>query len=571
MGARDGWLFCRRGSAWLGRALGVVALVLLGCLPQSLQSASASVQVTTSDAEGRIALGDRHTCAISNDNTLWCWGENSFLQLGVTLPGNQTFATTPVQSATLPNARRPVQVVAGSLHTCVRASDGTVWCWGDDGYGALGSGGSGTSEIPQQVSLPAAATKIAAGGSTTCAVLHNKALYCWGRNQVGQVGIGSTVTPQTTPQHVTLVPSTFEVSDIEVGGSHTCAVSTVGAAWCWGSYASGQLGNSATSDALLPVATAALGGSATSVSAGGAHSCVVMVDHNMKCFGSNAYGQLGQSLSTASTSTPTAVTVGENVDVVTAGLSYTCVLTSTGVVKCFGRNQWGQLASGATSTTPRVEAMSVLGLASDRAVQVVAGSEHACAVMETGVVKCWGDNTYGQVGINNGEQPQPSATTVGVLNVVPTTTTLAPTTPIPSPSVSPATLATTVPPLVTVGTTISPSSVPQQAALDSTPTPATVVTTSQTQNRSTKKPLVRPVSLRRGSHVSASTLASAVSMVVPKTSQGSMRIVIVTGVSRCVFRGSTILGIRPGQCTVAITLMPKKGPQTTRRTTITVR
>ena len=289
----------------------------------------------------------------------------------------------------------------------------------------------------------------------------------------------------------------------------------------------------------------------------------------MKCFGSNSSGQLGQGVTTSSNDVPTAVVFGDNVESVTAGSDFTCGLTSTGIVKCFGSNHKGQLANGSTSFTPRPEALPVSGLTGDRVVVVVAGDLHACAVVSTGEVKCWGSNEYGQVGVETARAPQPSAAPVGALNVVPTTT-LAPTvppTPAPTTSLAP----------------VAPSAQPEQAV----PSPSTgdvsnlvsVTTTSVSVQKAgsplsssaPKKVLTRPLTLRRGQSVSAQSIASAVSMTVPKTSKGSMRIAITAGGSRCVFRGSAIVGARAGKCTVAVTLMPKKGKSTTRLTTITVR
>ncbi len=555
--------------------LALVFLVVLGGLGQASRTANASVRIaTTTDpqtADGRIAAGSRHTCVITNNNETWCWGSNASRQLGVSVSVVSAWTSSPVRSAVLPASRVPVQVVAGSNHTCVRASDGSVWCWGDNGNGQLGNSGAGTTATPQQVALPALATHLAAGGANTCALLVDDSLHCWGRNDVGQVGIGSTVSPQTTPQRVTTVPSTFAVREIDIGDFHLCAASAAGAVWCWGLAADGRLGSSSQSDAWLPQATASLGGTATYVTAGQAHSCVVLETGVLKCFGSNSSSQLGQSISTTSNDVPTAVVFGESVTSVAAGSDFTCGLSSTGVVKCFGSNHEAQLANGSTSFTPRPEALTVSGLGTDHVIALVAGDLHVCAVVSTGVVKCWGSNEYGQVGVDTARAPQTNAATVGVLNVVPTTTQAPATTPVPTvDSTSPS------------SSTNSPAPTPTAAQSENAPIPFTVTTTavsvqqagtlpSTKTSTSTKKVLVRSLAVRRGQSVSAKTIASAVSMTVPKTSKGSMRIAITSGGSRCLFRGSAIVGTRVGKCTVAVTLMPKVGKTITRHTTITVR
>ena len=575
MGAQITRRCIRRRLLLRGRVIAVVALMVLGGFAHASQSVNASVRVASTNdpqsARGRIAAGFRHTCAITNDNAVWCWGSNASRQLGVSAATVSAWTSAPVRSAVLPDSRVPVQVTAGSNHTCVRASDGSVWCWGENGSGQLGNGLATNAATPQQAQLPALATQIAAGGVNTCAVLVDDSLHCWGANDVGQVGIGSTVSPQTTPQRITMVPSTFTVRDIEVGDVHVCAASTTGAMRCWGLAANGRLGSSSQSDAWLPQSTASLGGTASVVAAGQAHSCVVLQASTLKCFGSNSSGQLGQNISTTSNDVPTTVVFGDNVDAVSAGSDFTCGLSSTGSVKCFGSNHKGQLANGSTSFTPRPEAQGVTGLDTDQVVALVAGDLHACAVVSTGAVKCWGSNEYGQVGVDTSRAPQSSAATVGVLNVVPTTT-LAPT--VPS-----STAPTSAPsePASSPGSPTSTTSTPPSSAAMEEPSVATstsVVTQKAgmpSQTSLTRKSLVRPLSLRRGRSVSAKTIASAVSMNVPKTSKGSMRIAITSGGSRCVFRGSAIVGIRAGTCIVAVTLMPKMGKNTTRRTTITVR
>ena len=577
MGAQQTRRRVQRRLVRRGHVVGLAVLMVLGGFARASQSVNASVRVASTNdpqsAIGRIAAGADHTCAITNDNAVWCWGSNASRQLGVSAASVSTWTSAPVRSMALPNARIPVEVVAGSHHTCVRASDGTVWCWGVNGFGQLGNGGGGTSAIPQQAQLPALAAHLAAGGASTCAVLVDDSLHCWGANDVGQVGIGSTVSPQTTPQHIAMVPSTFAVRDIDIGDVHVCAASITGAMWCWGLAADGRLGSSSQSDAWLPRSTASLGGAASVVAAGQAHSCVVLQTSTLKCFGSNSSGQLGQNISTTSNDTPTAVVFGENVDAVSAGSDFTCGLSSTGSVKCFGSNHKGQLANGTTSFTPRPEAQGVTGVGVDRVVALVAGDLHACAVISTGAVMCWGSNEYGQVGVDTSRAPQMSAATVGVLNVVPTTT-LAPTVhsmPTPDPTPAPSDPSSTP-------ESPSPStSVPTSAGNSTEPTATTSTSLTArdvgmpSQTSSTKKVLVRPLSVRRGQLISAKTIASAVSMAVPKTSKGSMRIAITSGGSRCVFRGSAIVGVRAGKCTVAVTLMPKAGKNTTRRTTISVR
>ena len=130
----------------------------------------ANISISAIDPTGRIAAGDKHTCAIAVNNIIWCWGDNQFSQLGsAALPDLPSLI--PVQTTSLPGSRIAHRVAAGANHTCVLATDGTVWCWGQNGNGNLGDGSFLNQGDPVQVVLDGTATMIAAGGSTTCAAL----------------------------------------------------------------------------------------------------------------------------------------------------------------------------------------------------------------------------------------------------------------------------------------------------------------------------------------------------------------------------------------------------------------
>ena len=362
---------------------------------------TATLEISTDDPTGRIAAGLAHTCAIAQNNTIWCWGDNSLSQLGSSAYNTiaDSLSLVPVQTAALGGGRIAQRIVAGLNHTCVLATDGTVWCWGENGKGAVGDGSFTNQENPVQVILADTATKIAAGGSTTCAVLTNNSVQCWGRNNFGQVGIGSVLSSTIgTPTNVLLIPASFIVSDIEVGLTHVCAVSTVGGAWCWGEGTNGRLGDGTVSNHYEPTATSAFGSAAVSISAGGTHTCAVLANNTVTCFGRNNSGQLSQATSTTQNVVPTVVTPISGASSVSVGVSFTCVLLTGGTVSCFGINGDGQLGSGAISTN-RVTPAIVTGL-DGTVVDITTGSSHSCAVISTGEVRCWGKNDYGQLGLS---------------------------------------------------------------------------------------------------------------------------------------------------------------------------
>jgi alpha-tubulin suppressor-like RCC1 family protein len=522
----------------------------------------ANVSISAIDPTGRIAAGDKHTCAIAQNDTIWCWGDNFFSQIGKS-SFTDDFSLNPVQTTALPGSRVARRIVAGMNHTCVLATDGTVWCWGDNGWGALGVSG-GTQADPVQVTLGKTATKIAAGGAETCALLSDDSLKCWGRNNKGQLGNGTSGSVAvTSPVYTSFIPASFTVAHLEIGSSHSCAVSVTGTAWCWGDFTNGRLGTTGLSNAVTPTATASLGGSATEIAAGAAHTCALLMTGSVSCFGNNNMGQLGQALATASSSTPTVLTFEATATRVSAGGQFTCALLSTAAVHCFGDNASGQLGSGASGSA-RETPGAVTGLAGT-VVDVTTGTSHACAVMSTGQVRCWGLNDQGQLGIGT-QTNVATASAISTLNVVPTTTaapiTVAPTTIAPSSS--------TV--VQTTTTSISTTSTSTSSTTSTSTTELTTGTVAMALAAKSKaKVLIHPMAVRRGSNVSAAKLAASVSLSIPKRSVGTMRISITKGKKYCAFVGTSLKAVHTGKCTIVVIYLPRKGRSVLRSNTLTVK
>ncbi|MEO7387382.1 MAG: thrombospondin type 3 repeat-containing protein [Gammaproteobacteria bacterium] len=181
-------------------------------------------------------------------------------------------------------------------------------------------------------------------------------------------------------------------SALAAGGNHSCAVIANGEVRCWGRNASGQLGNVAnTGDSAQPL-TATLFGTATAVAVGGESSCALQTDGVTKCWGRNAEGQLGNGTTTASTAPVTAT--GVTATTLAGGFHHMCALLVGGGVSCWGANNAGQLGNG--TTTGATTAVNVTGIST--AVAIAAGGNHSCAVLASGGVKCWGDDAAGQLG-----------------------------------------------------------------------------------------------------------------------------------------------------------------------------
>ena len=181
---------------------------------------------------------------------------------------------------------------------------------------------------------------------------------------------------------------------VSASGAHSCALLPDGTLSCWGYNEFGQLGNGTTVDTSTAVAVAGITG-ATAVSAGHHHTCALLGDGTVRCWGANQFGQLGDGTATTDT-TPVPVAVGgiTTAVAVTTGAYHACALLADGTVRCWGYNEFGQLGNGTTVDTP--SPVGVSGL--DPAAAVTAGGFHTCALLPDRSVRCWGQNIFGQLG-----------------------------------------------------------------------------------------------------------------------------------------------------------------------------
>lgn len=341
----------------------------------------------------KVAAGGYHTCALYRNGTVKCWGKNTFGQIG---DGGTTSRKTPTSVSGL--AATAVDIAGGQNHTCAVLSTGAVQCWGYNDDGQLGTGGTTDSSVPKTVSgLSGTATAVTAGDAHTCALLSTGAVQCWGLNSTGQLGNGTTAD-STTPVSVSL--SNMAVA-IDVGGYHTCALLSTGSLWCWGNNAWGQLGIGTTTSSSNPQMVADLSTTVMHFSAGGYHTCAGTNTGNVECWGNNDSGELGNDDTTMDFASPYKVIHYSGTDswsgasmAEASGQGYTCAMSDSGVVDCWGNNYSGEL--GNNSNTDSTYPVTVSGFSN--ADVITAGDHHNCALLRTGTVKCWGMNNYGQLG-----------------------------------------------------------------------------------------------------------------------------------------------------------------------------
>jgi alpha-tubulin suppressor-like RCC1 family protein len=403
-----------------------------------------------------IATGGTFACALV-DGGVKCWGSNGYGQLG---NGTTVSSNSPVDVSGLGAGSGVLSISAGSETACaILAGGGTIKCWGRNDYGQLGDNSQTNSSVPVDVStIAAGASKVSNATYHTCALVSG-GIKCWGANGYGQLGNGNNVA-QLTPVDVTGM--TTNVLDVSVGGDdnqgnpYSCGVDTSGAIKCWGTNLGGVMfGPSSPGSANTPFANSAVPGGAVQVSIttyyicakvtsgtgfgascwgqdfngnfarvgsaanlkpfdtlftanvsqfsiGGYGSSCVVVNGAAKCFGSNSYGQLGNSTFVTSY-TPVVVTgMTSNVSKIVVsgngsggdGQVHTCAITTGGALKCWGANSLGQV--GDNTATHRSAPVTIFA----NGVQdvEVAFGNHTCAIMITGALKCWGRNDYGQLG-----------------------------------------------------------------------------------------------------------------------------------------------------------------------------
>ena len=347
----------------------------------------------------RVVAGYAHACALLDNGSVRCWGRDWYGALGN--DSEYVNQDIPVDVAG-PFSRPTVAITAGSDHTCALLDTGDVKCWGLDSLGQVGIGGTGFPRPNQAtpvdvVGLSGRVVAIAAGEHHTCALLDTGGIECWGDNRYGQTGDGDPYYRRTTP--VRVVGLSSGVVEVAPGGRHTCALLDTGGVMCWGDNSYGQLGNGSTNDfESIPTAVTGLLSGVVTVSAGYVHTCAVLDSGGAMCWGEDRFGQLGDGGANTDQIIPVEVTgIPNHVVAVSAGSLHTCALLDTGSLMCWGDNNCHQLGNEGDDYSFESAPAGVVGLSSG-VLAVAAGGNHTCAWLDTGSLKCWGCNSYGEIG-----------------------------------------------------------------------------------------------------------------------------------------------------------------------------
>ncbi len=424
----------------------------------------------------QLSVGSFHVCVLDASGKVSCWGLNYYGQLG-----NGTFTDSPTPVVAI--AADAVKITSTWTTSCAVMTNGEALCWGDGHYGQLGNNRWINSNIPVRVQLEntsplTGVSQVGLGSSFGCALV-GSGVQCWGTQQAGQLGRGTvdSMYPFASPVLMALGgPALSGADQIAVGDIHTCAHLSNGRVQCWGHGGYGTLGNGGNAEATLPVyvlnpagtapfegatqvaasdrtcaftdwesaepfycwgynaegllgvgtlnlveplprpvldLSGVSGGAALEphIVAGGAHTCSATTGGGLKCWGSNTHGQLGDGSTTDSADPLEVAGLSSGVKSMALGDNFTCAVISWGRLKCWGENTHGQLGDGSHTGSPLPLTVNLSG----RSVQQAAtGAGHTCVLTQAGSVLCWGDNNYGQLGDGTtAESSTPVTVTLG--------------------------------------------------------------------------------------------------------------------------------------------------------------
>jgi len=312
----------------------------------------------------QFSSGYYHACAIASDGKLYCWGRNHRGQLG----NNSTVDSSKPVAVNVSGVlagKTIKQISSGAYHTCVVASDDNAYCWGENMKGQLGNNSTANSSVPVKVDTSGVLAgktikQISTGHYHTCAVASDNKIYCWGENNNGELGNGSTVDSRVpVAVNMTGVLAGKTIKQMSVGTYNTCVIASDDKVYCWGSNAYGQVGNNSLTDSTVPVAVNATGVLAgktiKQISVGHYRACVIASDDKMYCWGNNMGGALGNG-STSDSHIPVSVNMsgvlaGKVVRRISIGAFHTCVDATDNKIYCWGSNNYGQLGNNSTANS----------------------------------------------------------------------------------------------------------------------------------------------------------------------------------------------------------------------------
>lgn len=326
-----------------------------------------------------VSAGYTHSIGIKTDGTLWAWGDNGYGQLG---DGTTASKNTPTQ---IGSANNWESISASGGFTVAIKTDGTLWAWGNNTFGQLGDGTTTNRTTPTRIGTATNWSSVATGEGFALAIKENGTLWSWGYNNLGQLGDGTT-TNKIVP---TQVGTATNWQSVAAGSGFSLAIKSNGTLWAWGSNLYGQLGNGTTTNLSVPTQIGSENDWAN-VAAGYYHSVGRKSNGILMTWGNNVYGQLGDGTYT-NQSTP--VAVYDQVQSIDAGWNYTVGTTTFGNMLRTGQNVYGQLGDGTIENRNWVSLTN-----SNNHLQISAGAFHTLSLHTDGSLKVCGLNGQGRLG-----------------------------------------------------------------------------------------------------------------------------------------------------------------------------
>jgi len=367
-----------------------------------------------------VVLGQRHGCAVFDRGDVRCWGGNDLHQL------SGRYDPAPGEGLTYDDWRGSADLAAGGAHTCAFNRSG-VFCWGNNAAGQVDGTAEPVSGIVEVMADHGEPLSAAAGLLHTCAADASR-VVCWGHNGFGQLGRSTSSACCNEPASISTSWGSGRTLALVAGAYHTCALvgeEDSGSVLCWGDDRFGALGEGEPGEMRTEAEPVSLEGGASAIAAGPHHTCALLTDGRVFCWGRDESGELGDGLRRSSATpvlvelpfAPVSLVAGGSVALSAdaagelhagTGVGRTCAVSEDGQAMCWGDNAAGQLGDGTTIDrfVPTPVAGDVFFLS------VVPGGDATCGLSDTDTLLCWGDGASGQIGSAGGSSAVPAATTV---------------------------------------------------------------------------------------------------------------------------------------------------------------
>jgi len=358
----------------------------------------------------QISVGFSHVCAIDSYDRAYCWGDNTYGQLGV-ISISKSSRPVAVDTTGLVNGKTVKSISTSYYSTCAITSDDQVYCWGRNNYGQLGNNSNVDSTTPVAVDrtglfINKTIKSISAGGFSACAIASDDKAYCWGKSDHGELGNGNNVSSYVpVAVKTTGVLSGKDIKMISSGLTSSCVIASDDKAYCWGYNYNGEIGDGTTSIRTSPVAVSGNGGALLfktikTISLGDNVACATTSDSQTYCWGNDVHGQIGDGdTSGLKKVNPTlidssGVLVGKTIMSVSADQT-TCAIASDDKLYCWGSS----LGNGLSSDSFSPVAIDLTGALSGKTIKSIsAGFSFACAIASDDKIYCWGLSDNGKLG-----------------------------------------------------------------------------------------------------------------------------------------------------------------------------